>query len=209
MSGNGRMTLYTSQTSPFARKVRVVAAETGADRLIDEVNVDPFQPPEEFLQHNPLSRIPVLITEQGESLPDSSLIVGYLMTRGQGLTPMPRGPARWVALRMLTLAEGIMDSAVQSTFEKRRPEGIIHTAFLDRKVAVIRRTLLALEADTPRLLSGADRPSVLEITLGVALEYLDLRLAYIEWRRDQPQLADWLAVFAQRASMIKTRPVIS
>lgn len=208
MAAPGRMTLFSSHTSPFSRKVRVVAAETGADRMIDEIIADPFQPPPELLAANPLSRIPTLVTETGEALPDSSLIIGYLSTRGSGLTPQPRGRARWTALRLLTIADGVIDSAVQAVLEKRRPESIVYTAFLDRKHEVIRRSLAMLETDAGRLLPATDKPSVLEVTVGVALAYLDFRMPYLEWREACPLLAEWQRAFAQRAAMVKTQPPV-
>lgn len=205
MESSGRMTLYCSRTSPYSRKVRVVAAEIGIDERIDEVIVDPFQPTPELLAANPLSRIPTLVTESGHSLPDSSLIIQYLATRGQGLAPLPSDDSRWEALRRAQIAEGIIDAAVATVLEKRRPESIVYTAFLDRKADIIRRSLDLLEAEVGSL-STDERPSVQEITVGVALGYLDFRMPYLEWRTGHDALAGWFRPFAQRASMVKTQP---
>src|SRR3546814_2259333 len=94
-----RMRLYRSLPSPYARRVRVVIEELGLAEQIDEIEVDPYDPPAEFLALNPLSKVPVLITEQGEALPDSNLIISYLFTRGHGLAALPSGAKRWGALR--------------------------------------------------------------------------------------------------------------
>ena len=45
-----------------------------------------------------------------------------------------------------------------------------------------------------------------DITLAVALEYLDFRLPDIDWRAATPGLADWLAEAGMRPSMLATRP---
>ena len=105
------MKLYCNETSPYARKVRVVAIELGLSDLIEEVHCDPFSAPPELLAANPLSRVPTLITEKGESLPDSALIIEYLQTRGRGLTALPRGSKRWSSLRWSS-SDGLKASAM-------------------------------------------------------------------------------------------------
>lgn len=199
-----KMRLYSSRTSPYARKVRVVADELGLADLIEEIMTDPFNPPPEFLAANPLSKIPTLLTEKGEALPDSSLIIEYLQTRGRGLAALPRGSKRWTCLRRQQVAEGTIDAAVAIVLEKRRPESIIYTAFLDRQAGIIQRSLDLLNLETSAL--SNDAPSVVEITAGVALAYLDFRLPYLEWRKNHEALAQWFAQFSQRPSMQKTQP---
>src|SRR3546814_20838373 len=71
-----RMRLYRSLPSPYARRVRVVIEELGLAEQIDEIEVDPYDPPAEFLALNPLSKVPVLITEQGEALRSEERRVG-------------------------------------------------------------------------------------------------------------------------------------
>ena len=200
-----KMKLYTSATSPSARKVRVLIEELGLTERIEEQIIDPFSPPPEFLAANPLSKVPTLITEAGEALPDSKLIVEYLLTRGRGgLAPQQRGSKRWSILRRQQVAEGLIDAAVATVFEKRRPESIIYTAFLDRQAAIIRRSLDMLNLEASAL--GLDPVGITEITAGVALDYLDFRLPYLEWRTLREPLAHWHAQFTLRPSMVKTKP---
>jgi glutathione S-transferase len=198
------MKLYCSKTSPYARKVRVVAHELGLTDLIEEIACDPFDPPAELLAANPLSRVPTLVTEKGEALPDSSLIIEYLQTRGRGLTALPRGSKRWSALRRAHVAEGVINAAFATAIEKRRPEGIRHVPFLDRQADVIRRAVAVLDLEATELTLEA--PSLVEVTTGVALGYLDLRLPYLEWRKGHEPLDRWYTAFAQRESMLATAP---
>lgn len=198
------MKLYCSKTSPYARKVRVVAHELGLSDLIEEIHCDPFEPSPELLAANPLSRIPTLITEKGESLPDSSLIIEYLQTRGRGLTALPRGSRRWAALRRQHVAEGVINAAFATVVEKRRPEGIRHVAFLDRQAEVIRRAIAVLDLEAGEL--SNEGAGIVEITTAVALAYLDLRMPYIEWRKAHDPLQRWFAGFALRPSMVATEP---
>ena len=71
------MQLLYSSMSPFARKVRVVAFELGlADRLALVVAA-PYTD-EAVRAINPLSKIPVLIPEDGVAIFDSPVICEYL-----------------------------------------------------------------------------------------------------------------------------------
>jgi len=200
-----KMKLYGSMTSPFVRKVRVFAAELGLTDLIEEIQTDPFNPPPEFLAANPMSRIPTLVTEKGEALPDSELILEYLQTRGQsGIQSLPRGTKRWSALRRAKIADGIIEAAVATLLEKRRPESIIYPTFLDRQSAIITRSLGILNLEVGTLTT--DTPTIVEVTAAVALCYLDFRMPYMDWRKDHEALATWHEKFCQRPSMINTQP---
>ena len=198
------MKLYTSKTSPYGRKVRVAIEELGMADQVEEVVVDPFQPPPELLAANPLSKIPTLITDKGEPIPDSALIVEYLASKKTGLANLPRSGKRWEVLRRTIIADGIINASVASVLEKRRPESIHYVPFLDRQRELISRALDALNTDAGLL--ALQTPGVCEITCGVALGYLDFRLPYLEWRKGREALANWYTVFAQRPSMIKTQP---
>lgn len=201
-----KMKLFTSLTSPFARKVRVVALELGLADSIDEILVDPFAASPELLAANPLSRIPTLITEKGEALPDSSLIVEYLMSRGRGLKPLPRGAGRWAALRRAQIADGMTGAAVATVVEKRRPESIRHVAFLDRQADVIRRAIAVLDLEAATL--DLAEPGVVEISVAVALAYLDFRMPYIEWRKGHEPLLRFFEQISKRESMKATVPPV-
>ncbi len=201
-----KMKLYLSLTSPYARKVRVVIQELGLGDLVSEAVVDPYNAPVDFLGANPLSKVPALVTEKGEALMDSKLIVEYLLTRGRGLAPLPRGAQRWTLLRRLQLAEGILDAAVAIRMEKAlRPLEFVYQGWLDRQAAAINRALDALNSEAAELLhEGAVR--TVEIAIGVALGYLDFRHPQLQWRTGRERLASWYFSFAQRPSMLVTQP---
>lgn len=199
-----KMKLYCSMTSPYARKVRIAIEELGLGELVEEVVVDPHASPAELLAANPLSKVPTLVTDRGEALPDSQLILDYLGHRKSGLATLSRGAKRWEVLRRSQIADGVIDAAVSIVMEKRRPEGIHYIPFLDRQTATIRRALDALNADAGLL--ALQTPGPCEITCGAALGYLDFRLPYLEWRKGREALANWYTVFAQRPSMQKTAP---
>ncbi len=197
-----KMKLYCSKTSPYARKVRVAIQELGIGDSVEEVQTDPFAPPADFLIANPLSKLPALVNERGDALPDSQLILEYLTSRYPGLAPLPRGNKRWEVLRRTKLADGILDAAVTTILEKRRPEGIHFTPWLDRQAETIGRALDAISTEVSFL--SLEKPGVCEITCAVAMSYLDFRMGYLHWRDNRPALVSWLDAFAQRPSMIKT-----
>ena len=132
------MKLFCNATSPFARKVRVAMHEMGLSDRVEEVLTDPFaaSPPPELLAANPLSRIPTLITDEGLALPDSKLILEWLQATQSNRLPVES--ARWAAARRATIAEGVIEAAVASVLEKRRPESIIMPAALDRQADACR-----------------------------------------------------------------------
>ena len=198
------MKLFISLTSPYARKVRVAIAELGLESQVEQIEVDPFNPTPELLAANPLSKVPTLVTDKGEALPDSRVILDYLSHKKAGLVSVGRGAKRWDILRRTQIADGVLDAAVAIRMEKRRPESIHYIPFLDRQTAVIRRALDVLNAEAGLL--ALQTPGICEITCGAALAYLDFRLPYLEWRAGRDALANWYTVFALRPSMQKTQP---
>jgi glutathione S-transferase len=99
-----------------------------------------------------------------------------------------------------------MDAAVLMVYESRvRPEENRFVPWVDGQWAKIGRALDALDQ---RWLSHLNGPLDMgQIAVGVALEYLDFRHADRGWRSGRPGLAAWAAVFAERPSMVATRPV--
>lgn len=199
-----KMKLFISKTSPYSRKARLAIEELDLADQVEEIVADPFNPPPELLAANPLSKVPTLVTERGDALPDSALILDYLTHRKTGLAALSRGAKRWETLRRTQVADGVIDAAVAIVMEKRRPESIHYIPFLDRQIANIHRALDVLNGEAGLL--ALAHPGACEITCGAALGYLDFRLPYLEWRKERDALAAWYTVFAQRPSMLKTVP---
>ena len=195
------MKLHWAPTSPYARKALVAAHECGlADRL-ELVATTPETVEEDLAATNPLGRIPALITEDGVALYDSLVICEYFdHLAGRGLSPPP-GPERWTVLRRHALGQGIIDAAVASVKERRRPEGERSESWLAARARETARALDALEAEAARLGPGPDLGT---IAIAVALAYLDFRFADEDWRASRPALAAWHAAYARRTAMAAT-----
>ena len=164
------------------------------DVAIEEAStVDPADP---IRQQNPLGKVPVLILDDGAALYDSPVILEYLDHRAGGGRILPKdGPARFFALRLQALADGIMDASILINYEARyRPAQNHEPKWLDLQAGKIARALAVLEAAPPAI---AAPPDVGQITLACALGYRDFRFPG-SWRGDHPRLAAWLGEFAAR-----------
>lgn len=136
------MRLHYSSTSPFTRKVLVCAMELDMDGDIEKVPTNPWESAAELVDNNPLSRIPVLITDDGLVLYDSPVICEYLDSLNPELELFLRASqARWLALRLQTLADGTGDAAVLRRMETQGPANEQSAAWIERQVAVIQRAL--------------------------------------------------------------------
>ena len=199
------MKLYFSPASPYARKVRISALELGLSERIEllPVTLSPVSPHAQLREHNPLGKIPALLTDSGEALYDSPVICEYLdaLAGGGRLWP-PAGPGRWQALRRQALADGITDAAVLVRYEQTvRPEALRWNEWIEGQRLKIRTALAVLETES---LEGPF--DIGAISIACALGYLDLRFPQERWRDQRPHLANWFAALAQRPSLVATAP---
>lgn len=190
------LTVRTGAGSPFGRKVRIAVSVLGlADKVAIESasNQDPADP---IRQQNPLGKVPVLLLEDGGTLFDSPVILEYLDTLAGGGKIIPtEKKARFDALRLEALADGILDASILLVYEGRYRTAEKHEQkWLDLQAGKVARGLAELEAAPPSL---GTPPNVGEITLACALGYCDFRFEG-RWRKDHPRLVAWLDNFAAR-----------
>lgn len=201
------MKLYTNRASPFARKARIVARETGlADRVEEiETAVSPVNANEALAQDNPLIKIPALTTDNGETLYDSCVICEYLDTLHRGRKLFPEGGAqRFAALRRQALTDGVLDAAVLCRYELAvRPEALRWTDWVAGQKRKIFGGLDVLEAEAQ---TWSDEFSIGQIGAACVCGYLDFRFLDWNWRAGHPQLAAWFERIARRPSVRETAP---
>ena len=125
-------------------------------------------------QQNPIGKIPVLILEDGTTLFDSRVILEYLDHRAGGDRIIPReADARFAALRLQALCDGILDASILRVYETRfRPAEGRSPKWLDYQTGKVTRALATLEAEPPPIDA---MPNVGQIALACALGYQDLR----------------------------------
>jgi glutathione S-transferase len=196
------MILRSSPPSPFGRKVKIAAALLGIEFKIEPTDTN--DPADAIRKQNPIGKIPTLVLDDGTTLFDSRVISEYLDHLAGGGKIIPQeAKARFAALRMQALADGLLDAALMQVYEGRfrTPEQRVEK-WVEHQAGKVTRALDVLEAEPP----GLDAmPHVGQIAVACALGYLDLRFKG-EWRKDYPKLVKWLDAFAAKVpSFEKTR----
>jgi glutathione S-transferase len=207
------MKLRYSPTSPFVRKVMVVAYETGLEPRIERIPtaVAPTKRNDDVARENPLVKIPSLTTDDGLVIYDSSVICEYLDTLHNGTKLFPAsGKARWIAMRQQALGDGILDAAILGRYESLRPKEFQWPEWTDAQLRKVRGALSALEmeceAEALAPVAAGDAPTIGQLTIGCVLGYLDFRYASEAWRERHKRLSAWYEDFAKRHAMQQTVP---
>jgi glutathione S-transferase len=197
------MRLHTTITSAYSRKVWVVAHETGLLSRIERIATNPHS--DEYLRsHNPLCRVPTLLLDNDDVLFDSPVICEYLdsLHGGPRLYP-PEGPARWRALRLQAIGDGMLDANVSRRNELIRPREEQSSLWIDRQIKAAFAACQWLEQRIEELEDGT--VTIGHIAVGCALGYFAIRFPDDVWPQDCPKLADWHTFFERRPSMEATR----
>lgn len=201
------MRLWFNPASPFARKVRIVARETGQDKGIEEMSimVSPVKPHADLAKENPLVKIPALTTPDNGTLYDSAVICEYLDSLHQGTALFPKsGPERWRELRLQALGDGILEAGVLMRYENAvRPQPLQWSDWVAGQFTKARAGMDALERECG---SWGERFGIGEITAACACGYLDFRFPDEKWRATHPALERWFAKVSQRPSVLATAP---
>lgn len=195
------MQLYLNATSPFARFARIVALEKKLESELELIWCDPWSDQAELLQHNPHSRIPVLITD-GEAISESSLIAIYLNQLQSEPQLLPAQKQAKV-LGLLGLGQGLMEAAFSRVINaKYLSQEAQNSVLAQRREKAIQRSLAKLEEE---LASSTDLALNLGfIAIAVALDYIDFRLPELEIDSNFPALKAWRQGLAQRPSFTST-----
>src|SRR3984885_2163015 len=107
------MKLHYAATSPYVRKVMACAITRGLEARIQLHPSNPHASPADLIADNPTSKVPCLITDDGLSLYDSPVICEVLDSFGDAPVLFPAsGAARWRALKLQAMGDGILDAAV-------------------------------------------------------------------------------------------------
>ncbi len=198
------MKLRFSPTSPYVRKVTVLALETGLHDRIERVPTNLADPASGLPQQNPLSKVPALVLENGTTLFDSPVICEYLDSLHGGPKMFPAaGEARWAALRRQALADGILDAGVLRIGEQRRAANEQSPGWIEKQKKVMARGLDALEAEIGSVGKSVD---IGAIAIGCAVGYALFRFGADKPLDARPKLKAWYESFSQRPSMAATMP---
>ncbi|MFZ4690809.1 MAG: glutathione S-transferase N-terminal domain-containing protein [Polymorphobacter sp.] len=189
------MKLLGSSTSPYVRKLRVIAAELALQ--LDYAETAALEDPAALLAANPLGKVPALILDDGSALFDSPVIAAYLLTLAPNDLVPAAGMAHWQARTTEAIVDGILDAAIVLRFNLE--QGVTSGMWVDRQFRAIDRGLAALAGRV------GDGTTYAELCAVIVCEYLDLRWPAIDWRA-HPALKSVHERLAELPSLASSRP---
>lgn len=202
-----KMQLIGTLTSPFVRKVRIVAAEKFVEyELVVET---PWDEATRVPEYNPLGKVPVWVQEDGKTLFDSRVIVEYLehVSPVGHLLPKDARP-RIAVKRWEAVADGICDAAALIVAEHKRPSDKQDPDWIRRQMAKIEAGLKTLNDDLGQQnWCTGEFFCLADIAVGCALGYLEFRFPDIAWRRTHPNLSELFDRLMQRPAFKDTAPI--
>lgn len=189
------MKLYGTTTSPFTRRVAIVAAEIG--EAIERIDTASEAGQAALRAVSPIRKVPVAIVD-GKTLFDSRVIVDWLTTtRGWGGMAPPRD--RWREQNLLNAVDAAIDSMIQLFYLRRDGIAIDDTPFAKRQFDRTGAILEWLGTElSPRHFGLAELSAI------CALDWMDFRKTYPTERA--AALAALRAAWSERPSLAATRP---
>lgn len=166
------MILIGQYDSPFTRRVGIALTLYGLPFEHRPWSV--FGDADLIRPFNPLTRVPTLVLDNGESLIDSHMILDHLdRLAGPERALFPNAdPDRYRALRITALAAGISDKAVSLFYELRLHERA-SDVFADRCRRQISEGLMALERDFQPRRAADGLPGHAEIAIACTWRHLN------------------------------------
>lgn len=196
------MKLFTTPNSPYGRIVRVMIEETGLSGRVETEFVTVRDAKSALLAYNPTGKVPSLLTDSGEVLSETRIIIAYLDSLHDGEKLMSaQDDLKGRALEGKLL--GCLDGASVWMREYKRPAEHQYPWLIVVEHARASRCLDAFEKE-PDL--TVDQVRLPQIALGCTLGFMDVFLDPLDWRDGRPKLSDWYDGFATRDSMQATKP---
>jgi len=195
------MKLYGTRTSPFVRRVRVVALELGLPIELVDASTDAGQAALRAV--SPIWKMPVVEID-GELIWDSHAIIDYLMER-HGHGPLRPVTAPWRESNLQHAIDGALDAAINVFYLTRDRVDVSQIPYMVKQQQRVAHAMTWLAGelrahhftDDPRL-------GLTELALVTALDWMRLRAAYPV--ADSPALTAFLAHHAPRPSLTATLP---
>ena len=195
------MKLFYTPMANYIHRVEIVAIEAGIYDEIELIATVPWESPKDLLAANPLRKVSTLVRYDGVPMFGGPVIYEFIDSLHDGPKMFPRdGEARWTALRLLGLGEGMFDSADLRAVELRRPENERSPDAIDRYHQAVLRGLDRLENEA----ANFDGFHIGLISIAGVLMWIDwlrdTRGTHEDWRLGRPTLAAWYVAFVERPS---------
>lgn len=199
------MKLFGTLTSPFVRRVRIVATELGVSFELINTATDEGQAALRAV--TPIWKVPTAVVEDQEVIFDSRAIIDYLITRhGWGPLRPPDARERWQHQNILNVIDGALDSAINVFYFERDGIDTTGVPYFQRQRERIASACAWLERNLHGAYFTAGGPlGLTEIALITTLEWLTFRQRYNV--NAHPGLAAFCAAHKQRDSIRATYPV--
>ncbi len=164
------MILVGQYDSPVTRRVAVALHHYGIPFTRDTRSI--FGDAEEVGKISPLTRIPALVLDDGETLIDSSAILDHLdETAGDRALIPASGPLRRQVLQMTVLAQGTLEKAAALVYERHFHQPA------QQSEAWLTRCLGQAEAGLDELTRRLSAP----YACGPALSHADVMITTLIW----------------------------
>jgi glutathione S-transferase len=189
------MKLFGTTTSPFVRRVRVVAAEVG--EAVDRIDTATDAGMAQLREVSPIRKVPVAVID-GKLLYDSRVIIDWLVTtRGWGGVEPARD--RWHEQNLLNAIDAALDSVIQLFYLRRDGVTVDGTPYAQRQLERTDAIFAWLAKELRPQAFGLP-----EISVCCALDWMDFRKTYPTERAKG--LDAVRTALRDRPSMVATRP---
>ncbi len=200
------MKLIGTTTSPYVRKVRIVAAEKRVELVFEQDN--PWKPETGVPASNPLGKVPVLILEDGSALFDSRVIVEFLDHASPISKLIPADHRERIEVRRWeALADGVLEAGIAARLEGQRAAHQRSEDWIARQQAKVARGIDTMNAGLEgRTWCAGNGYSLADVAVGCCMGWLDFRFPDLGWREEHPHLERLMSKLGERASFADSLP---
>jgi glutathione S-transferase len=189
--------IYGTITSPYVRRVRIVAKELGLGYELVDTATDAGQAT--LRQRTPIWKVPAAEID-GELVLDSHTITELLVTRANNRAVPALAIEDVAARNFISVTDGALDSLINTFYLAKEGLTPDRAPYLQKQNARAESALTWLEGN----LAQARSFGLPAIALGTALAWMRFRDAYPIARH--PKLVDFLGELESRASFAETQP---
>ena len=147
----------------------------------------------------------MVVVEGGAALYDSPVICAWIDSTNSGPKLIPEsGAAKWAALQLESLGDGMGEVIVPLSQEFDKPEAARSEAAVKRLSGKLTSALAALDKQAKDF---RDPPGIGEIAVVAAMGYMEFRKIEPDWRNVYPALGAWYDAINKRPAFADTAPV--